>query len=190
MISSRIKKLSKIGIGLTFIIGLVAGYFIFFKEPSNIRTFDDKRHMQQVLDLFKADHYFLSADPDIAHTIYLFKYRAPDENLFSKGRMTIKVLEEDNKVVGFVTYYMDHMEQPGTGRILFLDVSKDHRGKRYGEQLLKYAINDLKKRGAYQVWLAVREENKPAQRLYRRFGFVDWAAKPAQYGFNFLIYLI
>ena len=89
------------------------------------------------------------------------------------------MLFEDGKPVGVVTYYM--MSQV-LGRILFLIVDKDFRGKRYGEKLLNYAFDELKKRGATSVKLFVRSENASARKLYERVGFVEAEPEPDSLG--------
>jgi ribosomal-protein-alanine N-acetyltransferase len=80
------------------------------------------------------------------------------------------VLRENNVFIGFIAYYM---KKPQEGFVLFVSVKEEFRGKRYAEQLMKYAFCDLRRQGARSVWLITRLSNLRAQALYRRLGFYE-----------------
>ena len=100
---------------------------------------------QPILDMFKKDWYWLDAsyEHDTPEAIiYKLKNRTPHINPLYTGTMAHKkVLRENNQLVGFITY---HKEGADSGRILYLGVNiLKMRGKRYGEVLARYALNDL-----------------------------------------------
>lgn len=52
-----------------------------------------------------------------------------------------------------------------------LGVALPHRGRGIGVVLMRRAIEELRARGVHRLWLEVLVQNKPAVRLYERFGF-------------------
>jgi ribosomal protein S18 acetylase RimI-like enzyme len=50
-------------------------------------------------------------------------------------------------------------------------VAPELRGRGLGVELLSYAFQRLRERGAAEVSLKVDENNEPAIRLYRKYGF-------------------
>lgn len=62
--------------------------------------------------------------------------------------------------------------QPLSGRWLFaLAVRTPYRGMGIGEALSRAVIRRAASEGAKELWLLVREDNRPALRLYRKLGF-------------------
>jgi ribosomal protein S18 acetylase RimI-like enzyme len=149
-------------------IGL--GLFFYFRNADHIYPFDEKKHTLPILELFEKDRYWLSATPNYS-AVYMLKYRAKDWNLSSINKLKLNVLEENGNFVGFTGYHLK--ENPEIGKILFLAINKEYRGKRYGEKLARYAINQLVKMGAKIIVLSTRVENHSAQNLYRRMGFIE-----------------
>lgn len=152
-----------IGGGVTYYIQSV-------RQASGIHTYRESRDFKGVLEIFKQDWYWLSTrDYNEPRLQWMLKDGSPNEyeaQFF--GKMRVKVLREDNKVVGFITYYMKNFYE---GIVLFLAVRSDARGKRYGQTLINYAINELSKQGALVVSLVTRVTNKSAIKLYTRIGF-------------------
>ncbi len=58
-------------------------------------------------------------------------------------------------------------------------VLKEYRGKGIGKALLESVTDMAKKRGCSRITLEVREDNRPAQCLYKSFGFK--APEPEMY---------
>lgn len=68
--------------------------------------------------------------------------------------------EENKKAIGFIGVLDEH--------ISFLFVSKKHRGKSVGKQLLNYVIEQKNK----DLTLDVTQSNKIALRLYEKMNFI------------------
>jgi ribosomal protein S18 acetylase RimI-like enzyme len=158
------------------IIGLsTAGAVIYYHLPQpatpflneKVLVFDEKRDTQAILDIFKDDWYWLVSSDDYSPEFTL-KNRAPNKDPRYFGRLSIRVLYDQDKFVGFICYYMKNFFM---GQILFIDVKKEFRGKGFAQRLMKYAIADLKNQGATMINLVTRTSNLDAQRVYKKLGF-------------------
>ena len=76
---------------------------------------------------------------------------------------------EANHEIGCVLF--NQLRKPGHFCLIYLGVVPDHRGKRYGEVLMRRAMSEAKKRGATKISLSVDEQNRPALKIYERLGF-------------------
>lgn len=55
-----------------------------------------------------------------------------------------------------------------------IDIAKEHRGQGYGTEAFKAFIDYLfKQQGIHRIWFLVAEENKIAQKLYKKLGFKE-----------------
>lgn len=77
------------------------------------------------------------------------------------------VIEEKNEVIGYIMLYRVLDE----GHITNFAINPLYRKKGYGTKLLSYVIDYFKQMGIVEFFLEVRESNKVAINLYRRFGF-------------------
>lgn len=89
------------------------------------------------------------------------------------------VARKENKVVGFITYYISTFKDPQTkeekkiGRIHLLCVDNDFRRGGIGMYLVTEAIEFFKKESCFRAYLATRPENIKAKSLYYKLGFVE-----------------
>jgi len=77
------------------------------------------------------------------------------------------VIEEQNEVIGYIMLYYIQDE----GHITNFAINPLFRKKGYATKLLSYVIDYFKKKGIVEFFLEVRESNKVAINLYRKFGF-------------------
>lgn len=135
-----------------------------------IRLYTPEKDRTSVEQLFKDNFYALTANPDHDFDVMLEK-RAP--NRFQTkyfGKMDTVVLNDGNKLAGFVSYYM---QSTYSGKVLFLSVNKECRRKGYAKKLMTFAVERLKKKGAKVIKVCTRTDNDAAQNLYvNKFGFV------------------
>jgi [ribosomal protein S18]-alanine N-acetyltransferase len=68
--------------------------------------------------------------------------------------------------------------------ITTIAVDSDFRGRKFGELLLLYMIDEAISRSASWMTLEVRESNVAAQRLYRKYGFTTVATRKSYYSDN------
>lgn len=137
-------------------------------QIEGISDYDPARDKQEILNLFKSDIYWLSANPDY-DAEYMLDNRAPGgENTRYFGQMQIKVLRDNDAFVGFVAYYKKTADE---GFLNFVCVKPEMRGKHYAERLMKYAENDFRAQGVHRIKLLTRTVNHRARALYTRMGY-------------------
>ncbi|TET06707.1 GNAT family N-acetyltransferase [Candidatus Dependentiae bacterium] len=153
------------------LLGIGSWYLYHIHKPQEqILDFDDLRDTTDILTIFKRDWYWLVASEDYSPE-FMLKYRAPTQDFRYMGQLNIKVLRnQDGLLIGFVAYYLKTATE---GLLLFLDVNPSFRSKGYSEQLLTYALNDLKKLGANIVHLVTRTNNIHAINLYQHTNFTE-----------------
>jgi len=161
MVTSQVKKWG-IGTGIVgAALAVLGAYYYVSYESGPFYNFNAARDTQEILDIFDKNWYWLIANDD-SSPAFMFKYRTPNTNPAFFGKMQIKVLREDDRLAGFITYYQD---APRQWHLLFLAVGNDFRGKGYGKLLAQYAIDDMIAHGAERIWLCTRLENLPAQKI-------------------------
>lgn len=137
---------------------------------AQVVPFDDAHDMQDVINLFNANRYWLTLDPACSiENILAFKSIDGTQN--RAGELHIKVVRERGNLVGFAAYRMKHS---AVGEVIFLAINPEYRGKRYGEKLLAYAVKDMQTMGAHIIEITTRINNDAAQKLYTRFGFKEF----------------
>ncbi len=148
-----------------------------------ISDFDMKQDAQGVFQNFKDDWYWLIPEGVSFEPRHMIETRSPNDHEPAYfGKLKIKVIRDHGTAAAFVTYYK---ETPHIGRIQFVSVNKNSRGKKYGQKLTTYAVNDLFKIGCTEVRLTTRVNNLWAQRIYDRLGFIQFK----RYG-GFVDYMI
>ena len=185
MLTSRTKK---IVLFLSITLATCAGVAIYHHHHAvpkdNIYDFNPARDTQAMMDIFHKDWYWLLASTE-SSPAFMLKHRTYDTNPIHFGSLQIKVLREGDKLAGFTAYYM---ETPKQGRLLFLAVSQDFRGKGYGRILALRAMEELFNMGADHVALWTRVSNLPAQKIYRELGFQEMFEENGYLYFEFWPY--
>jgi len=78
------------------------------------------------------------------------------------------VMEADGKIIGYVGTWVVFED----AQITNIAIKPEYRGKKLGQKLFQFTIQQVIKLGATRLSLEVRETNIIAQRLYRKFGLV------------------
>lgn len=128
-----------------------------------IVPFDDARDMDELVKIFDADRQWFIRKPSYSIAEKIRKNMQKEDA--SDNKLYISVLRDQDTLVGFIIYRAGYVD--------YLGVSKDHRGKRYGEKLLTHAIEEMKKMGKRKVRLGMFTGNEAAHKLYTRFGFYE-----------------
>lgn len=90
------------------------------------------------------------------------------------------VIEEENKIVGFIDYWIT-FENCQLSKIA---VDLHERKKGYAKQLMDFMIKDAITQMCEIVSLEVRESNLTAQKLYESYGFLEVNRRKGYYSDN------
>lgn len=95
------------------------------------------------------------------------------ENL-PEGRVpqTVFWAKKDNKVVGMlkVRHYLNKVTLVGGGHFAYY-VAKEYRGQRYSKQMIKFAVDWLRKHGEKDILVTIYPENIISQKAAMACGF-------------------
>jgi len=98
---------------------------------------------------------------------YTFAY------LHMKNPESIKVAVIDGRLVGYVVVDVEMRCGKKVGHVLNLAVEQGFRRMGIGRALMDEAISYVRKTGADEVWLEVKESNTAARKFYSSIGFVE-----------------
>ena len=90
-----------------------------------------------------------------------FKKAASDELFF------LPILYDGGTPIGYAVLFSLFE----TAEIQNIAVKQDYRGRGFGKMLLERCVRQAKEQGAEQLFLEVRESNRPALSLYEKAGF-------------------
>ena len=81
----------------------------------------------------------------------------------------------DHRIIGMVNLLITISTAEG-GFVLLLEdlvIHHDHRGRGFGEEMLKYAVDYAQKKNFYRITLLTDRIDEPSQRFFRKHGFVS-----------------
>ncbi|XXJ21305.1 GNAT family acetyltransferase [Desulfovibrio caledoniensis] len=122
-----------------------------------ILTYDDARHRERVMALWREVFGYLATYNDPAFAI---DRKIAVDDLFW-------VAEDGDDVLGTVMAGYDGHR----GWIYSMAVAPDRRGQGLGSRLLDHALEALKQRGCVKVNLQILESNEAVRRFYEANGF-------------------
>jgi ribosomal protein S18 acetylase RimI-like enzyme len=150
------------------------------KKGMSLRLLNPARDLRQLADLIEnAFGHELSDEGERAlREIRLLGWLGPLNTFFTvmssevDGMFTGYVWEQDGRVVGNVTVNRP-TRHPWRWQISNVAVLDTYRRRGIGRQLVEAAIDLILTRGGRTAYLFVRDNNAPAVRLYRSFGFIE-----------------
>ncbi|MGH1516762.1 N-acetyltransferase family protein [Chryseobacterium sp. JK1] len=89
------------------------------------------------------------------------------------------VKDQAEQIVGWVSFSSFHERAAYSGTVevsIYLD--ENSRGKGYGKIILQYCIDNAGKFGVNNLVALIFLHNEPSLKLFRHFGFEDWANLP------------
>lgn len=129
----------------------------------------DRKDIETFFAHGSEDRWWLLWDPSEEYDLdLLLNGRAPNDNPLYYGTLQVKVLRENDQFVGFTTYYK---QTPTVGRILFVAVKPEFRGRGHAKKIVQFDMAELERMGAHKVVLFTRTQNVRAQALYTKLGF-------------------
>ncbi len=133
-----------------------------------IRPLTD-RHLREILLLNQ--RCFTKGENYTRHT---FAFLLSEPNTLS-----YRVVTPDEEIVAFT--FIAVAADDGTGHITTIGVAPEYRRRGLARRLLAFAEEALRKRAVNTVFLEVRVNNLPAQKLYRKFGYATVQRLPKYY---------
>ena len=101
-------------------------------------------------------------------------YLAAFREMQASGDNLTYVAEEDGRVVGtFMLTFIRHLMRQGTSiaQLEAVRVDPAVRGRGIGEQMVRWAIEEARRRGCSRMQLTSNKTRKDAHRFYERLGF-------------------
>jgi GNAT superfamily N-acetyltransferase len=92
----------------------------------------------------------------------------------ASGSNTTYVAEEGGRIVGtFMLTFIRHLMRQGTlvAQLESVRVASDVRGHGIGEQMMRWAIAESRRRGCSRIQLTTHNSRTAAHRFYQRLGF-------------------
>ena len=128
----------------------------------------------------------VEADVPAVHEIDLLAFSLPWPERSFRFEVTSNpaarcwVAESEGRIVGMIVVWMIVDE----AHIATIATHPDFRRKGIGDELLTHALVSALSEGAAKSLLEVRVSNEAAQRMYRRFGYVEDGRRPRYYKDN------
>ncbi len=139
------------------------------KNCNGVARYSIQRDKEEIIRLFNDNWYWLIATgTEFDPAMFL---NTGDKQLRGKSKSDSKIFVYcvQGKPVAFIAYYK---VGPHTGKFRFVGNNKyDDKNYEHVEQLVQFAINDLKKMGVYQIELITRLNNVRDIALYKKLGF-------------------
>ena len=156
-------------------------YYAFYSE--GIYEYSCTKDKSFICSFFKENWYWLIHDYTISYSPeYMLDKKAASQNdPRTIGILRVKTYRVKGKPVGFVTYYPGELY---SGRLLFLGVDKEYRGKGIARKLAQYALDDLKRLGVKTIWINTRSDNTAGVKLYKTHGFTEGTTDGAYIDFK------
>ena len=106
------------------------------------------------------------------------KQRWFDEHNSDKRPLWI-VEEGSGQIIGWVSFQSFYGRSAYNATVeLSIYLDKKHRGKGFGKQILQYCIENAPAYGIKTLLGFIFSHNLPSLKLFRHFGFEDWATLP------------
>jgi len=97
----------------------------------------------------------------------------------SENKRPLWVIENDNAIIGWVSFqsFYGRPAYDATAEVsIYLDPKE--RGKGLGKEILQYCISNAPAFGIKTLLGFIFAHNEPSLKLFRHFGFEDWATLP------------
>ena len=125
-----------------------------------ICDFDSQRDMQSIINIFNENSRWLSSD-DSSSAYHHYLEACQQDPL-----RIIKVLRENNELVGYIIYATNgHIEQ--------FAIAEKYRNKGYGKLLISAAIENLHAMNVCPIALNCFKDNTVALNFYKKMGFKE-----------------
>lgn len=96
------------------------------------------------------------------------------------GKRPLWVIEDtEKKIIGWVSFESFYGRPAYDGTVeISIYIDEGQRGKGLGKSVLQYCIDNATKFGTKTLLGFIFSHNEPSLKLFRHFGFEDWATLP------------
>lgn len=147
---------------------LAASFYI--SAQFSIVPFTKERDKQAVITIIQDDWNKLFTLPRFNQNIVdrMLEHQHPGDMAHHTKHLTIAVLYDEERLVGFITYYYTNAS---TSNIELLAIDKNYRSKGYGKKLIEYVMREVRSQGVNAIQLYVYTSNQSALQFYTHLGF-------------------
>ncbi len=166
------KKIIFIIAALVSVTAGISFYLFNARSCNGVIAYDAQRDKPAVKQLFQQNLSWLVNGPSYQSydVDFMLDNHASAFDPINKRNLIFNVYCDHGRTVGFEAHFIKSFLK---GYILFMVVDQAERGKGYGVQLLKAAIEQIAKAGCSIVELVTSIDNIPAQKLYEKVGFSE-----------------
>lgn len=168
-------------LGVFLIVSGLVVYVYQSRVTYQIKQFEYLRDASLISKSFDKDHHWLTDNPKFDVSRVAKDLNPSQYSTFNKGKLKIKVLYDHGKPAGYTAYFKESFSK---GKILFLWIDPEYRGKGYGNLLLQYAIDQLFNQGCSNITLITRVSNTWAQKVYTAAGMKEISRDPVYVSFG------
>lgn len=133
---------------------------------------------ERVMEIIRATRFFVPDEIKVAEELIDIYLSQPEQQDYQ-----IVVAEDENgKVAGYMTYGPTPLTE-GTWDLYWIAVSPEVQGQGYGQLLVRYLENEVKKKGGRLVMIETSSQPKylPTRKFYEKLGYREMARIPDFY---------
>lgn len=137
-----------------------------------------KADRQPVLDLIRATGFFTPEEFKVAEELIDIYLNQPEQ----RDYFIVVVENEQGRVTGYMTYGPTPLTE-GTWDLYWIAVSPSDQGKGYGQQLVRWLEEEVKKRNGRLILIETSSQPKyePTRKFYEKLGYTEVARVPDFY---------
>lgn len=127
-----------------------------------------REDLDAILALYRADQFHAAHEPAKGDWGSAF------EEIMRDPREMLLVAERDGRVIGTLQITWLRYLTYGGARVALVEavhVAESERNRGVGAAMMRFAIDEAKKRGCHRVQLTSNKARKDAHRFYERLGF-------------------
>ncbi|MGB9837060.1 MAG: GNAT family N-acetyltransferase [Candidatus Saccharicenans sp.] len=137
-----------------------------------------KADRQPVLELIRATGFFTPEEVQVAEELIDIYLNQPEQ----RDYFIVVVENEQGRVAGYMTYGPTPLTE-GTWDLYWIAVSPSDQGKGYGQQLVRWLEEEVKKRNGRLILIETSSQAKyePTRKFYEKLGYTEVARIPDFY---------
>jgi len=130
------------------------------------------------MDIIRATRFFVPDEIKVAEELIDIYLSQPDQQDYQ----IVVIEDQSGKVTGYMTYGPTPLTE-GTWDLYWIAVSPEVQGQGYGQLLVRYLENEVKKKGGRLIMIETSSQPKylPTRKFYEKLGYREMARIPDFY---------